>query len=656
MRRLLCVLAVAAPTIAVADEEPERTVRDLAYGEILFEFFQDDHFAALTRLLAAVERNELPSHARDADLLLGALYLSYGQHQIAGQVFEQVLAQSVDPVLHDRAWFFLAKIWHQRGYLAEAEAALSRIRGSLPESFAPERVMLEAQVLMDQYRFGEALAVLEAWEDPDLSWVGYAKYNIGVALVRLGDVGTGAGVLAEVGQMLVDEDTPEPMLALRDKANVALGYAWLQAERPIEAKPALQRVRLAGPYSNKALLGVGWADAEQDNYRAALAPWVELRQRDLLDSAVQESLLAVPYAFSRLDADAQAAEHYVDAIAAFTAEITRIDDAIESVRNGELLAEWLAIQENQGTGWYFRLDQIPTSAESRYLVDLMASNGFQEGVKNYRDLLDMSENLSSWVDSLVAFDDILDTRQRAYQARLPAIQSGLNDIELDALETERIELESRLLRVERTEDVVALGSPDQQRIWRELEAMEPKLALLEGEDARELAQKQRFFRGLLLWDLRRDYRARLWAEQRTLRELDRQLAEARQRHHSVSSAVEAWPEDFAQQSARIAALRPRVMSLQASTEVALNAQRQYLERVAVESLEAQRDRLNTYMVQARFSLATIYDRAAARVEIDTDTDTDANVDAGADVDAGANLGADTNVDADANPLLAEERE
>jgi hypothetical protein len=42
--------------------------------------------------------------------MLGALYLSYGQHRIAGEVFEQVLAQSVDPVLHDRAWFFLAKI------------------------------------------------------------------------------------------------------------------------------------------------------------------------------------------------------------------------------------------------------------------------------------------------------------------------------------------------------------------------------------------------------------------------------------------------------------------------------------------------------------------------------------------------------------------
>src|SRR5690606_36208869 len=117
--------------------------------------------------------------------MLGGLYLSYGQHRLAGEIFERVLAQSVEPALHDRAWFFLAKIWYQRGYLPEAEAALGRIAGALPVELEPERTMLTAQVLMDQGRFDAALAVLEAWQLPTDQWVGYAKYNIGVALVRL---------------------------------------------------------------------------------------------------------------------------------------------------------------------------------------------------------------------------------------------------------------------------------------------------------------------------------------------------------------------------------------------------------------------------------------------------------------------------------------
>ena len=620
MRRIFCVVAALAPALAGADDPPERTVQDLAFGEVLFEYFQDDHLAALTRLLAGLERNELPNHARDSDLMLGALYLSYGQHRIAGEVFEQVLAESVNPELHDRAWFFLAKIWYQRGYLEEAREALARIQGALPEEFEPERVILQAEVLMAEQRFAEALAVLEGWDEPDQEWLGYMRYNVGVALVRLGDVAGGARVLAEVGQTPIDATTSETLLALRDKANVALGYAWLQAGQPIEAKPALQRVRLSGPYSNKALLGVGWADAEQEDYRAALAPWVELGDRDLLDSAVQESLLAVPYAFAQLEADGQAADHYLSAIDSFSAEIARIDGAIASVRAGTLLGDWLAARDTTGSGWYFELGSIPASTESRYLVELMASNGFQEGVKNYRDLLAMSRNLGDWEQSLVAFDDILATRQAAYAEKAPAIAASIESIDLEALERRRVELESELLAIEQTGDIVALGTPDQQRMWRELEAMEPDVARLEGDpDGAEIVEKHRFFQGVLLWELRRDFGARLWSEQRSLRELDLALKEARRRQHDVASGVEGWDEEFASLSARIGALRPRVAELKAATDAALANQRGHLEAVAVDVLNTQRERLDTYMVQARFSLASIYDRAAARAGGGSDT-------------------------------------
>jgi tetratricopeptide (TPR) repeat protein len=587
-------------------------VQDLAYGEVLFKFYQEDYFSALTRLLAAEQRGELKHHEADEQLMAGALYLSYGQHQLAGQIFERVLQQSVEPSIHDRAWFFLAKIWEQRGYLDQAEAALGRIGDALPKDLEPQRQMLHAQVLMDQGRFAEALSALQAWKRPSDEWVGYAKYNIGVALVRLGQVEAGAAVLDEVGQL--EPDTPA-LEALRDKANVALGYAWLQAQRPVEAKPSLQRVRLTGPFSNKALLGVGWADAENTNYRGALAPWLELRSRNMLDSAVQESLLAVPYAFAQLGADKQAADHYNDAIAAFTTEIAHLTQTIESIEGGKLITELLGERPDSGnieSGWYWRLERVPDTIESRYLYELLASNNFQEGLKNYRDLLQLSRNLAHWSDSLGAFDDILDTRQRAYEQRRPNIDASLASVDLDAMVAHRVELESRLQTIERTEDVVALGTPKEQETWRSLTALEPQLAALPNDDeSNELRDKQRFLRGVMVWDLQRDYKARLWAEKKSLGELDRQLREAQRRHHQVTSARDDWPERFASLTARIGALAPRVQALQATAQTALARQQDFLQGLAVGELKAQRDRLNTYLVQARFALATLYDRAAA---------------------------------------------
>ena len=609
-------LALPAATAAGArGDDGGIVVQDLAYGEVLFEFFQEDYFTALTRLLAAQERGELEHHGAEAELILGGLYLSYGQHRLAGEIFSRVLEQSVEPALHDRAWYFLARIWQQRGYLSEAEAALNRIVGELPEEIEPERRMLQAQVLMDQGRFAEALTALESWRRPSDAWVGYAKYNIGVALVRLGQVEAGARVLDEVGQL--DPENPE-LDALRDKANVALGYAWLQAARPVEAKPSLQRVRLNGPFSNKALLGVGWSDAEGADYRAALAPWLALRDRSLLDSAVQESLLAVPYAYAQLGADKQAADHYADAIAAFSGEIGRLTQSIESIENGQLIASLLGERDDGGadaSGWYWRLERIPDSIESRYLYELLASNRFQEGLKNYRDLLQLNRNLDRWTESLGAFDDILDTRQRAYVQRRPAIDGSLSSVDLPAMVARRVDLESRLQAIERSEDVVALGTPKEQETWAMLQSMEAKLARVPNDAATEaIRAKHRFLRGLLLWDLRRDYKARLWAERKALGDLDRQLREAQRRHHQVASSRDDWPEKFAALTARIDGLQPRVQGLRESAQLALNRQQEFLQGIAVQELQAQRDRLNTYMVQARFALASIYDRAAANVE------------------------------------------
>ena len=92
-------------------------------------------------------------------------------------------------------------------------------------------------------------------------------------------------------------------MALRDKANLAIGYARLQAGEPEAARAALERVRLSGPQSSKALLGAGWADAAAKQFEAALLPWQELQGRNLLDAAVQESYLAVPYAIRRARRD-----------------------------------------------------------------------------------------------------------------------------------------------------------------------------------------------------------------------------------------------------------------------------------------------------------------------------------------------------------------
>jgi hypothetical protein len=212
---------------------------------------------------------------------------------------------------------------------------------------------------------------------------------------------------------------------------------------------------------------------------------------------------------------------------------------------------------------------------------------------------------------MTAFDDILDTRQRAYSERRPLIDASLEQLDLDRMADDRVKLESRLMAVERTRDVVALGSPEQQALWGELTALEPRLAQL-GSDAgaEELRRKHELLKGLLMWDLERDYKARLWTEKKHLRRLDIDLKEALRRRHQVAEALDDWPEKFGEMTLRIESLTPRLESIREAARQALAGQHRFLEAIAIEELQAQRERLSTYRVQARFSLASIYDRAA----------------------------------------------
>ena len=283
---VLCLLLTGAvhPAQAAKDDPEQIVVKDPHYGEVLFYFYQEDYFPAIVRLLAAQQKPGLGEHADQADLLLGGMYLSYGHHLESAKIFERLLADNVDQEIRDRTWFFLAKIWMQRGYLDNAQIALTNLSENLPENLWREAQMLQSQIFINSGQYDRAIALLQNWKGKT-EWASYAKFNLGVALVRTGNVEAASAILDELGDL---NPYNEELTSLRDKANLALGYSLLQNGQPLAAKEPLQRVRLEGPFSNKALLGVGWADAEVENYRRALVPWMELRGRDLLDSAVQE--------------------------------------------------------------------------------------------------------------------------------------------------------------------------------------------------------------------------------------------------------------------------------------------------------------------------------------------------------------------------------
>ena len=610
--RLFCGLLSAAILVFFPFEAPQADktngaiVRDLYYGEVLFQFYRQNYFDALTHLLSAMDQDRVPHHEAEAELLLGGLHLSYGQHRQAYTIFERVLLANEDnPEVRDRAWFFLGKVLYQRGYFVDAEEAFGNVGDRLPEDLEAERYNLLAQVLMAQERFADAADLLQNWDGAE-DWVGYSRFNLGTALVRTGELETGAALLNKVGTMSAEGDE---FRSLRDRANLALGYAFLQARLDGPVKPVLHRVRLNGPYSNKALLGVGWADAEAAAYQEALVPWLELSSRDVLDTAVQESLLAVPFAFAKMNAERQAAEHYYKALEVYDTEIERLDDAIARADSGFLVADLLQNDDVDGMGWYWQLEALPDDTQARYLYHIIADHDFQEGLKVYRDLSELQNHLLAWQVKLGPFREMLETQKFAYEQRLPRVAAAMSGNDLEAMHEQYAAIEQRLATVADARDIVAMGSEQQQQLWARVTAIEANPAWRTGQ-VPAAQDKQRALKGVLLWDLDEQFKYRLWQQQRELKEIGEQLDLAGTAGRSVSAAVDGIPCRVERLTQRIDALNPRIAELGSRVTAAMTEQVKYLQEVAVDEMSRQRNRLTVYRAQANFALASIYDRAA----------------------------------------------
>src|SRR5580698_6395963 len=612
LRQLSCVLVAAlAGVTQAAQHDPQKLppirVQDLQYGDVLFHYYQQDDFEALTRLLAYQHWHQLPHHQLDSQLLLGGLYLSLGLYNEAGERFTKLLTPDVPQGVRNRAWFYLGQIWYARGYLDKAIDALRQVQGRLPLQQEAQKTHLLANALLRQGHFDEAIALLRSFNGP-ADWLAFAQFNMGVALVRQQKMAEADSSLTAVGTLV---STQPEMLALRDRANLALGFAYLQANQPQQARVPLERVRLNGAYSNKALLGLGWADASLGDYQAALSPWTELRNRSLLDSAVQESYLAVPYAYGKLESNAQAAQDYEAALTSFAAEQTALDGAIGRIRSGKMLEELLAGDEQTHYGWFWQLRNLPDEPESRYLYAIMAGHDFQEGLKNYRDLTFLGSTLDVWSDSTQAFGDMIDTRDRAYAQRLPQVDQLLASGAVDQLQHRRDDLDARLTAIEARQDVAALGSPEERMHWEQIRQIEDALAGAPHDEANDaLRERLRLLKGVLFYQLVDAFKARQWQEQRTLKDLDLALHEAQSRWIRVDRARRSVPTNTGEFAARLAALKTRITELQGRLAAAEKAQQGYLQQIAVAELSDQKDRLDAYEVQARFALATMYDKAA----------------------------------------------
>src|SRR5208337_3037205 len=215
MKRLFVpwIILMFAASTSMAETSAPKDLKDLYFGEALYHAYQGEWFDAVSRLDTELalhygvdepERDTLHYHVNQAEFDVGDFELYYRMHRKAGRAIKAVIEGNVPEPVKNEAIYRLARIYFQKGQPIEAQEAIDRIKGAVPEKIRGDLAFLRAEILMANGRFADSAHILGGIQNaPDLS--GFSTYNLGIALIRDGKETDGRSSLDRAGQIKSDD-------------------------------------------------------------------------------------------------------------------------------------------------------------------------------------------------------------------------------------------------------------------------------------------------------------------------------------------------------------------------------------------------------------------------------------------------------------------
>lgn len=383
-------------------------IRDLKYGAVLFEFYQQKYFDTLVEFEYANMRGGIVKHGNYPEVLKGGVSLSYGLDRQAKNIFSRLIARNTDEEVQNRAWFYLSKMFYLRGDLERAAAGLGKIRGTMPTDIDQEYRYLAALVNIKLGYFDEAESISSRFRN-DSPYTPYLYFNLGVAAGRQNDQ---SRAFESLNKSAALADGSAELDRVADRSHLAMAYLASMAENQTAAHDHIRHVSLSGVYSNRALLGSGWASVNQGLYREALTPLSVLEQRSIAIPEVQEAVLLVPHVYEKLGLTGRAADGFIRAHALYDDALEQLALARESLEDAEVLELFVSNMDDllAESDWFGTAPSVSLNALSPFLLDLMSDHSFQSVLKDLRDLYAIRNNLVAWKRKQNDFDVIIQSR------------------------------------------------------------------------------------------------------------------------------------------------------------------------------------------------------------------------------------------------------
>lgn len=620
---------------AMAKDAVKTSVADLRYGVALYHYYQQDYLQSLSELMVADARDGIQGHGDNPLLINGGVSLAFGMQNHAEKIFNQVLQDKQRPqAVRDAAWFYLGKLQYARADWTAAEQSFSRVSEKFNADLLAEMhsLQINLQIKKNQY---SAIGIKQVRQQEQGSWAAFSLYNLFAAYARDGNLKTAQEFLRDLESLPLD-DAPQnrkEYYALLDKTYTAFGYGLLQEKQYAKAAEEFNKVSVDGMASNQALLGYGWAAMAQGKYIDAIKSWQVLQKRSLLYIPAQEALVALPFAYEKLDAAGDALREYEKAEQLFTEEINLVKDMRTNLDVAELLtlvgskpvardqllpaadknaasAKLSAQVVDDGQNWLKINNTSILKTRSMYLHELFLRNDFQIQVLDLRDLLKLRTMLQAWQPKLLAYGELLQQKQLLRQQQEAKLAQQSFSKQQGELQLKRNALQERLTRIKANQDYMALADDSLRATYARVENSEAALGQLKsaGQDITDYYDRLSLVRGLLLWDAAQQFPGALADSELALEKIDSTLARMADGESHIKE-LNANGADLQPKSGRIQQQQRQLQAQLQQLDMAIAQRGEQLHRQLQSHLLGHEKRLTRYLAQSHLAVARLYDAA-----------------------------------------------
>lgn len=599
---VLCLPAVAAERDWRLDRP--HPVVDPAYGQILYDYYQGQQFAALSHILLALETGALPTQSERAQVLLGALYASYGMPGEAEKLFDQLLARAVDDELATRVWIHLGQLYYQQQRYTQALSILDTRVVDVPADLRQPYHALRTRILMKLGRYDETEGALADLGDGSVLG-GYLRYNLAVSRINAGQGDAGEALLWQLANLPPGDEENN---SLKDKAMLALGVHYLRSGAPARANEVLGAARLEGPYSETALLlhARAWLALQEPG--KALPSLQELSKRSMQFEEAQEASIALPYLYEQLGDDATARHLYRQAIRNYTEHFRYLGELEVRVRRGDWFLDLV-----QMPTWSTAMDPVPPFQPRRVdsfatFRQLFASHDFHTRWRDYHEQWRQVRLLEQWQQRLPAMHELLAAHIRKHRDQVPRAEALLADVETANYPGTLRELEGRLQRAVSDNDFRVLATDEQRRLIAQLD--QAALAAERWPDKlAEQKEKLDFYRRVMQWEVESRRVPLVWQREKVLAGLSGELDDMETLVERIRHASSGDMNRITQLGYQLAETHNDLVALENRGRGILTRQQQALEAKALAVIDYTRTRLKAFTAECWIALGDLENRA-----------------------------------------------